>query len=111
MPYRSQAIYSLETGEKLGLSQIMKASEKEIKDKVVKEFSALMKREPDMLMPDAIQIVKDTKLSDMQYYLTPDGICFYFEPYVLAAYAAGFVEVTIPFAETDYFNPIVLPVQ
>lgn len=111
MPYRSQTIYSLETGEKLGLSQIMKGSEKEIKDKVVKEFLALMKREPNMMMPDAIQIVKDTKLSDMKYYLTPDGICFYYDPYVLAAYAAGFVEVTIPFSETDYFNPIVLPVQ
>jgi hypothetical protein len=71
MPYRSQSIYSLETGEMLGLSQIMIGTDKEIKNRVVKEFSALLKKEPDMIMPGAIQIVKDTKLSDMKYYLTP----------------------------------------
>jgi hypothetical protein len=30
---------------------------------------------------------------------------------VLAAYAAGFVEVTIPYTDTEYFNSAVLPVQ
>jgi hypothetical protein len=40
------------------------------------------------------------------FVLTEDSIIFYFEPYVVAAYAAGPQEVVIPYADIqDFLNP------
>ncbi|MBS4961283.1 MAG: DUF3298 domain-containing protein [Clostridiales bacterium] len=38
----------------------------------------------------------ELKISDAKYYLTNDGVTFFYDPYVIAPYAAGTIEVNIP---------------
>lgn len=96
MPYRSSYIYELDTGEKLAPSQMLQKSNEEIKNSLVEQFRKRVEENKDWYWPEALQIVKDMDLSKIGYYITDEGIVFYFDPYVLAPFAAGFVEVLVP---------------
>lgn len=45
--------------------------------------------------------MQETVNMESEFYLTEDGIVFFYGPYELACYAAGFQEVTIPYEEFD----------
>ncbi|HQA59089.1 MAG TPA: DUF4163 domain-containing protein [Acetivibrio sp.] len=49
----------------------------------------------DYLFPDAVSNFKAT--DDLKFYLTDEGMVFYFNPYEIAPYAAGIVEYTISY--------------
>ena len=54
----------------------------------------------------AIEIVKESVSLDSPFYLNEDGVVIYFGPYELAPYAAGFVEILVPYEELELFVPI-----
>lgn len=43
---------------------------------------------------------------EQKFYLTPDNIVVFFDPYKLSYYAKGFIEIEIPYDEiTSFLNP------
>ena len=93
--------FDLNTGERLFLSDLIGNSEEELKEIVVRYFDAYMSEMPGNFWEDALTVVREGTGFSSDFYLTEDGICFYFSPYSLASYAAGFQEVIIPYEEFD----------
>ena len=73
----------------------MGKDEKELKKEVDAAFAKKFAQDPRGYWENAKDIVEKTKLADIGYYLTEDGVVFYLDPYIVAPYAAGFVEVII----------------
>lgn len=100
MPYREVLIFNLETGEEVKADQLFAIDKAEFQQKKIAAFEAAIKKEPEMFWEDALEIVKSTKdFYEKGYYLTDQGVVFYYNPYDLAPYAAGFVEVTVPYSD------------
>lgn len=100
LPIWNGYTFDLETGERLLLSDIVSNTEAELKDLVTGYFSEMIDESPSDYWADAKETVHDMiSLETTDFVLTEDGICFYMHPYSISAYAAGFQEVTIPYAE------------
>jgi len=106
MPYWEGFTFDLHTGERLLLSDVIGNSEEELKAVVVRYFDEYMSKTPDGFWEDALKVVEEGTGFSSHFYLTQDGIRFYFEPYALASYAAGFQEVTIPYDEFEMKIPL-----
>nr|WP_286200926.1 RsiV family protein [[Clostridium] symbiosum] len=48
---------------------------------------------------DLEHTIADDVSFDSAFYITPEGVVFYYAPYEIASYAEGFPEVTIPYSE------------
>lgn len=99
MPYWLGYTFDLQTGQRLFLADIIENSEEELKDIVTKHFAEYINKNPDNFWSDALCSVKEQTDFNSRFYLTKEGIKFYFEPYALACYAAGFQQVVIPYEE------------
>ena len=106
MPLWVGFTFDLNTGERLLLSDVIENSEEELKEIVTRYFEDYMSQTPDGFWEDALTTVKDGTDFSSDFYLTEEGICFYFEPYALACYAAGFQQVTIPYEEFELKIPV-----
>jgi len=92
--------FDLETGERLLLPDIISNTEEELKDIVTGYFGEMIDKEPDEYWADAKETVHDIiTMETTDFALTDDGIRFYMHPYNIAAYSAGFPEVTVPYSE------------
>lgn len=100
-PYQEAYIFDLETGERKNIGDFITISEEELKDVVTAAVAKKMEAEGrDMYWDDAEQSVHEVVSKEYtNAYLTNDGIVFYFDPYLLASYAQGFVEVEIPYED------------
>ncbi len=103
MPYWSSFIFNLQTGKSLGLGDIVGISEEKLKEEVVKAFKEqCYEGDEDSYWEDSVDSVKQyTDFTMEDFYLTEDGITFYYSPYLLASYAMGFVEVHVPYEDLD----------
>lgn len=99
MPLWIGMTFDLQSGQRLVLEDVIGNSEEELKEIVTEYFAEYIGRNPEYFWADAIETVKEEADFDLSFYLTADGIKFYFHPYALACYAAGFQEVTIPYDE------------
>ena len=106
MPYWSGYTFDLQTGQRMTLKDIIRNSEEELKDIVTAHFASDIDADPEAYWGDAKDVVRESTDFDSDFYLTEDGICFYFGPYALASYSAGFQEKTIPYAEFDLKIPL-----
>ncbi|MDO5522115.1 MAG: DUF4163 domain-containing protein [bacterium] len=95
MPYRVPTNIDLRVGEEVDLTKLKNTSKEEIKKQVNDAFKKKIDQDKSLYWDNAYTIVEQTKFEDLKYYFTEDGIVFYFDPYVLAPYAAGFVEAAI----------------
>lgn len=105
MPYWTGFTFDLQTGQRLSLADIVENSEEEINGIVTGYFAAYINENPDNFWEDAILTVQGQSDFNSRFYLTEEGINFYFEPYALACYAAGFQQVTVPYSEFRMLNP------
>lgn len=101
MPWWIGHTFDLETGERLLLPDIMYNTEEELKEIVTRYFAEMINECPENYWVDAIEYVNEAINLESDFYLTEEGIKFYFGPYELACYAAGFQEVTVPYEEFD----------
>lgn len=101
MPMWVGFTFDLNTGQRLLLPDVIGNSEEELKEIVVRYFDDYMSQMPDAFWKDALTTVRDGTDFSSDFYLTEKGICFYFGPYALACYAAGFQQVTIPYEEFE----------
>lgn len=98
MPYWNGYVFNVQTGEQLGLVDIVSDDEIQIKGLVTQYFTEMYNKNPDMYWDAAADSVFEYTTLDSQFYLTEEGIVFYFGPYELASYAAGFQEVVVPYS-------------
>ena len=101
MPFWVAHTFDMETGEELGLSDIVADDENVLKEIVVRYFTDLYNEEPDAYWEDAVDVVRESVSLQSPFYLNEEGIVFYFGPYELAPYAGGFKEVVVPYIEFD----------
>lgn len=97
MPYRTPTNTNLDTGEEVDLTKVLNKTKEQIKDSVNESFNKKIQADKSLYWDNAYTIVQQTKYEDLKYYFTEDGIVFYFDPYVLAPFAAGFVEAKIEY--------------
>lgn len=94
------ATYQLSTGSLLSPYNILSGSEEEINQKVEAAFSALIDESPDAFVENAKEIVKEN-LSTMNFYLTSEGVTFFFQPDHIAPRAAGYPEISFPYTGNE----------
>lgn len=98
MPFREALIYDLGSGERLYAEDLFDVSEEEFAALFNEAYEKLINASPDTYWVDAMDYVKEeANFSNQAFYLTDEGVTFYFDPYILAAYAEGYIEVTIPY--------------
>lgn len=112
LPYKEYFVFNLKTGNQLNIKNIIRNTQLELHNTIRKYFSDYIKNNKEILFNDALNTVDQTAGFKSKFYLTPEGIGFYYSPYEIASFAAGFQEVLIPYDEfdlrvdlSDYKNP------
>ena len=106
MPYWVPHTFDLHTGEELGLDFFVANDETEFKDIVTEQFIKMYEVDPALYWDDAVEMVRESVGYESPYYLKEDGLVIYYGPYDLAPYAAGFVEIVVPYENLELFVPI-----
>lgn len=105
IPYWKGFTFNLQTGELLTLEDLVENSEEELKEIVTKCFEQTMNQNPGELWGDVEEVYKKTDDSS-PFYLTEDGIKFYYEAGELAGYMEGVQAVTVPYEEFEMKIPV-----
>lgn len=100
MPTLTSEIFDLNTGKSLTLSDFVTVDAGSFHDRVYEEFEKLYHEEPGMFFEgDSLTYMDEGISLDMSFHLEDAGITFYFHPYEVSFYAAGFIKVTIPWSD------------
>lgn len=103
MPFRTAHIFDLETGEQVKGESLFDVSEEQFRERKLEAYSELIAQdEEEIYWQNAISVVEENTDFDSGYYLTENGVTFYYEPYALAPYAAGYVEATVPYEKLPF---------
>ena len=107
MPYTDFRLYDRETGEELYLDDILATSEEELNAIVTRMFEDL--HGGDEIWEWGLEYIsenagflEDHHLKAGAYYLTEEGLVYYFGAYEVASYAEGMPEVLIPYNELKW---------
>lgn len=100
-PFREYFIFDRETGEQLSLDDIVENTPEELQTMVGRAFRELAEETNFAFETpgDLEHTVADSVSYDSAFYLTEEGIVFYYVPYEIAPFAAGFPEVVIPYQD------------
>ena len=107
MPYTDFRLYDRETGEELYLDDILASSEEELNAIVTRMFEerhggeVTWEKELEYISENA-GFLEGHHLKAGDYYLTEEGLVYYFGIYEVASYAEGFPEVLIPYDELKW---------
>ena len=93
--YMYAMTYNLETGKLLDVTDVLDSDEQSIRAEVRSEFEELIADNPESFFGDALECL-DEALAELGWYLAEDGVHFFVNPYMIAPYASGVVEVIIP---------------
>lgn len=101
MPSREYFVFDRETGKQLKLRDMVDNSAEELQGIVGRAFRELAEKTNFAFeAPEDLEhTIADDVSFDSEFYVTSEGIVFYYEPYEIAPYAEGFPEVTVPFEE------------
>ena len=109
IPYKIFRLYDRETGEELYLDDILASSEEELNVIVTRKFEERYKKDE---IPEGnfgfryisrnAGFMEDHHLKAGAYYLTEEGLVYYFGVYEVAGYAEGMPEVLIPYDELKW---------
>ena len=107
MPYTDFRLYDRETGEALYLDDILATSEEELNAIVTRMFED--RHGGDEIWEWGLEYIsenagflEDHHLKAGDYYLTNEGLVYYFGAYEVASYAEGMPEVLIPYDELKW---------
>lgn len=96
--FRFQNIYTIETGEKVKVSDLTSLDKDTYNQYFKDAFLDHIKKNPDEYWEDAAATIEETDYYEVSdCYLTKEGVTYYFYPYTLSYYAHGYVEVTLPY--------------
>lgn len=107
MPYTDFRLYDRGTGEELYLDDILASSEEELNAIVTRMFEE--RHDGDEIWEWGLEYIsenagflEDHHLKAGAYYLTEEGLVYYFGAYEVASYAEGMPEVLIPYDELNW---------
>jgi hypothetical protein len=98
MPYREVMIFDNQTGQQLSARDLFALPYEQMQEEKEKAFVSLIAQDPKSYWENAIETLRERNDADERFYLKPDGVVFYYPPYELAPYAAGYVEVQVSYA-------------
>lgn len=87
--------YNLETGRIVEISEVLCENEINIRERVYRLFENKIVNNPELYYSDSLDCLNDA-LYELKWYLSDDGVHFYLNPYEIAPYSAGVVDVVIP---------------
>lgn len=99
-PYRVPYVFNVNSGKQYSLAEVVNVSEEEVLELVIEGILEVASKDNMYNSEEEIReyIEANFKLDEFEsFYFTEEGVAFYFEPYELAAFAAGFPETVIPF--------------
>lgn len=100
LPFRYTKIFDMKTGNLISLSDLVSVDNDTLNSRVAEAFRILVEAEPEEYYANAAtEVMKEDYASSDDYYLTENGVTFFYYPYAMSYYARGFVEVCIPFEE------------
>jgi hypothetical protein len=100
MPSLVSLIYDLKTGEQLSLTDFLAVDETTFHDRVYQAFEKMYQENPENFFEgDSLTYMDEGITLDMNFHLGDEGVTFYFYPYEVSFYAAGFIETTIPWSD------------
>lgn len=103
MPYRVSYVFDLNTGERLWLSDLIDVPEDTLEDLVAEYTTKHMNDVGEYYWDDYEETVRlGVNMTSVDFILKDDGVDFFFPPYLLASYASGFQDITVPY---DKLNP------
>ena len=104
IPYKIFRLYDRETGEELYLDDILASSEEELNAIVTRKFEERYKKDEIPEGNFGFRYISRNAgfLEAGAYYLTEEGLVYYFGVYEVAGYAEGMPEVLIPYDELNW---------
>jgi len=96
---RSSDTWNLYTGQKLSLTEILTGNNLSIDQvlaEIQKQIRAQLEDGSGTYLDNAVTLAAETFRPD-QFYLTDDGIVFYFQQYDIAPYVSGIPEFMVPY--------------
>lgn len=107
-PFREYVVFDRKTGARLTLSDIVATPQEELQQMVGKAFGRLARETSfSFESPEDLEhTVSDGLSYESPFYLSREGVVFYYEPYVIAPYSEGFPEVTIPYGDLELRIPL-----
>lgn len=104
-PYYESHTFDLNTGKELKLKDIMRGTDKQIKERIIKVFAKDIKKNKDKYFEEAMDTLKKTVSAKYKdFYLTNTSIVFYDNSGNLAPYAAGLITAKISYKNNSYFK-------
>lgn len=108
MPWRKNLVLNRIEGGKLTLKDLYPDSLDTVLEARNKAFEELIQNSGDNeFFKSALETVQKNTKDDGNYYLTEEGISFYYAPYELGPYSRGYVDVVVPYGSlppSTYFN-------
>lgn len=101
----SSNTFNTKTGQELCLGDLLCISSSEISSKITPEFENLKNSDSKYNYVDFTE-VSNSLNANSSYYLSDEGVCIYFNPYEVASYSMGMVQITIPYSRMDLLKPI-----
>ena len=95
MPYRMPQTFRVSTGKPMSLEEVSGMTKEEVIKRVNEKFQELYAKNPDNFWNNATELVSKIEYKDFSYYVEQDGVHIYFDPYFVAPYAAGFIEIIL----------------
>ncbi len=98
-PFKEYFVFDRATGNRLGLSDLVDNSQEELQALAGAAFRALAEeRNFAFESPEDLEhTVADDVSFESDFYLSEEGIVFYYPPYAIAPYSEGFPEAVVPY--------------
>lgn len=101
MPWKHFFMFNIKTGEELRMTDLIETPLEELQKIVSEKFREKAEKynfafeSPE----DLAYTVAETVSYNSDFYLTDDGMVFYYPPYMIAPFSEGFPEVVVPYDE------------
>jgi len=98
LPHQKYINFNLKTGKKIDLEEVIDTTKENLLGLLSYHKNLIYSDENDIKISDPDSISDD-------YYFTPTGILFTYQPYILAGFAEGFIDILIPYHSFKYLKP------
>ena len=95
MPYRMPQTFRVSTGKPMSLSEVTGLTEDQVQTKVNEKFRILYEQNPGVFWNNARELVEKLSYKEYSYYVENNGVHVYFDPYFVAPFAAGFIDIIL----------------
>lgn len=99
MPYRTVHTFLAEDGSEVKFTDMTKIPDETVLEIIKNAFINKINTADMHFFENARKTVLEMQIEDIKYYLSEEGVVFYFSPYEIAPYSSGYIEVKIPYAE------------